>query len=798
MHRELHRLTTTTTGSIMLILFSLFAIGLAPASARDLYVDPANGDDVSGTGAKGNPWRTITFALSQTPSGNSTILLAPGIYGQGSGEVFPLDMQPGVSLLGSGFESTRIVGENIVDGAFCPTTSVTLDTTTQEAYFFSSLKIPAGVIVRARGDRPLELYVAGDVLIEGVLRLDGDPGEDGETDRARPSVGGTPGAGGGKGGDSKSGIRGASPVPNGGGEGGASGQFAPGGGGGAGHSRSGQSGRPVNVASGRGGVSYGSVEVDPLFAGSGGGGAGHYRNVGVEHSGGGGGGGGGAILIEASGTVTITGRIEANGGQGGRGGTPGSSGGAGGGGGGGGSGGAIKIRSRQMVLDGATLETRGGQGGITGGLGASPGSGGSDGRIRLEIPGGAVDLTGTTITPNPSLGSTEIASSPDLLRFLAGPDFGPGTRVVGVSLSRGRTGIALQATGGSSCRPRIRGCAVHECTTGILVESSDSGIAGPLLVSSYLYDNGIGLETRSNDSFVTAAITNLTATDNGIGYRQGSGAPGENLSILENSILWGNGDDLEGVTAAQVLRCDVQDGDFNGTNGNLSVDPLFVDRAARNLRLTSSSPLRDLGNPNALGLDGHDPDFETRTFDALADGQRLPDFGADEQGAPELLARAGSVDAAAGLVRDVLFVNGSPGSPQTRTLSLSPTEPVTIAISTSPSGPSPAPFVLFATVLPPEDQLLSPLPLFLGTMSFEIPLVGPANGTRTIVNTIPHPQAHPLLGRPLLQSPDAPTALHLDQGIGFLTDLTLQALILDLGSENGDAATTNTVVLRIE
>jgi len=59
----------------------------APNPARCAYAPPAGavyhvatgGSDLTGTGAAGNPWATITFALEQVPDG-STILVAPGTY----------------------------------------------------------------------------------------------------------------------------------------------------------------------------------------------------------------------------------------------------------------------------------------------------------------------------------------------------------------------------------------------------------------------------------------------------------------------------------------------------------------------------------------------------------------------------------------------------------------------------------------------------------------------------------------------------------------------------------------------
>ncbi|WP_170944132.1 DUF1565 domain-containing protein [Leptolyngbya sp. BC1307] len=75
------------------------------AGARDpatpyqtLYVDPDGGDDTA-TGVQNQPLRTVTHALAIAPP-NTVIVLAPGRYTQSTGEVFPLQLKPGVTIQG--------------------------------------------------------------------------------------------------------------------------------------------------------------------------------------------------------------------------------------------------------------------------------------------------------------------------------------------------------------------------------------------------------------------------------------------------------------------------------------------------------------------------------------------------------------------------------------------------------------------------------------------------------------------------------------------------------------------------
>ena len=63
-----------------------------------LYVNSQTGNN-AGNGSETAPFRTITHALTQA-NPNTIVKLAPGTYNQQSGEVFPLEMKPGVTLQG--------------------------------------------------------------------------------------------------------------------------------------------------------------------------------------------------------------------------------------------------------------------------------------------------------------------------------------------------------------------------------------------------------------------------------------------------------------------------------------------------------------------------------------------------------------------------------------------------------------------------------------------------------------------------------------------------------------------------
>ena len=76
------------------------------APAATLFIDSANGNDAAG-GTQAAPFKTISRALKQAKLGDR-IQLAPGTYSATSGEVFPLAIPAGVTVIGN--EATKGAG----------------------------------------------------------------------------------------------------------------------------------------------------------------------------------------------------------------------------------------------------------------------------------------------------------------------------------------------------------------------------------------------------------------------------------------------------------------------------------------------------------------------------------------------------------------------------------------------------------------------------------------------------------------------------------------------------------------
>jgi hypothetical protein len=201
-------------------------------------------------------------------------------------------LAPAGSLSAQTFDvgSTGALGDVVIDA------NTTIDLPPDGKLHYKSLTVNAGVRVsftRNVRNTPVFILSQGDVVVNGVINVngvvaannDGGRGGPGGFDGGKPGFSDTPpgsGYGPGAGGGGNNGCGGALDA--------AGGVFGS------------RPGHPLN------GQTYGNSFLVPLIGGSGGGGS-------VGSPGLGGGGGGGAILIASNTKVTVTGTIEARGGQ---------------------------------------------------------------------------------------------------------------------------------------------------------------------------------------------------------------------------------------------------------------------------------------------------------------------------------------------------------------------------------------------------------------------------------------------------------------------------------------------------
>jgi hypothetical protein len=133
------------------------------------------------------------------------------------------------------------------------------------------------------------------------------------------------------------------------------------------------------------------------------------------------------------------------------------------------------------------------------------------------------------------------------------------------------------------------------------VEIQDSVFVGNQSPSLWAFEFiGRGQITLKNNFFVANGVIEFSpdfgqlqvaAVNNSVLFNS-AGYSGRYISAggitMINDLLWGNGDDLNFmgsggvpvVTSQAITYCNVEDGDLNGLNGNISVNPDFVGRVA--------------------------------------------------------------------------------------------------------------------------------------------------------------------------------------------------------------------------
>lgn len=329
------------------------------------------------------------------------------------------------ALMASSTAAAFDSGSTGADGVFNPAVSQQITLPESGILQYQSVNIPSGVTITFKKNTlntPIQILVSGDMVVAGTIDIrgqDGKPtgsaGGGSQADDGLPGEGGPGGYAGGPGGDQDQSltpaiVRGGPGLGPGGGLGGN--ERGDGCYGGVYYHYAGKSAayavagstvwgngtwcsdaNAFNVAQ-----PYGSDALTPLIGGSGGGGG----RGGTSFPGSGGGGGGGALLIAVTGTLTLSGKIDATGGDGGD-----LAGSGAGGRGGGGSGGAIKLVATQfagagsLVADGGCVTINGNRRQDC----AANKYGASRGRIRVEADTvtytGSSSPTFSTGTPSP-------------------------------------------------------------------------------------------------------------------------------------------------------------------------------------------------------------------------------------------------------------------------------------------------------------------------------------------------------------------------------------------------------------
>jgi len=171
----------------------------------------------------------------------------------------------------------------------------------------------------------------------------------------------------------------------------------------------------------------------------------------------------------------------------------------------------------------------------------------------------------------------------------------------GVTAQTGSSGVAIRTWNSTTT---IRDCTCTGARNGI-----GADLTGSVKVINCLLTDNVNVGMYCGGT-VLVDVINCTVANNAV---NGIKFASKNQADLESSIFWGNSDDLwlSGSANVTARYCDVEDGDYNGTNGCISADPCFVGGPLHDHYLsqiaagqTANSPCVDAGNPTSpAGLD---------------------------------------------------------------------------------------------------------------------------------------------------------------------------------------------------
>ena len=166
----------------------------------------------------------------------------------------------------------------------------------------------------------------------------------------------------------------------------------------------------------------------------------------------------------------------------------------------------------------------------------------------------------------------------------------------------------------------------------------------------------------------------------------------------------------------------------------------------------------------------------------------------------EVFYRRGNVNAAAGEIGDVLFVNGSPGDPVARTLRLATSDPLEMRVERPPSKTSgTSKYAMYLWLRVPTAATVRTLPAGIGVTCLPTPLNGPGGPQpKRIANNIGYTGQLGAENWPGPPTSPAPAVLLSLVPVGRPITLFAQGLVLDSASVHGTVAVTNGIEVVVE
>jgi len=193
---------------------------------------------------------------------------------------------------------------------------------------------------------------------------------------------------------------------------------------------------------------------------------------------------------------------------------------------------------------------------------------------------------------------------------------------------------AISAGGGlynDSSSPRLTDCVFSNNNTGWGGGGIYNSSSSPTLINCMFSGNSattasFGSGGNGGGIYIGSSSTTLTnctfsgnsAVNDGGGIYNGSSSP-----TVTNCILWNNGSEIYNSSSALVVTYSIVEGGYSG-EGNLNLNPLFVDELNDDLRVYAGSPAIDAGN-NDVDIDANTAGIQPLPATDLAGNDRFFD-----------------------------------------------------------------------------------------------------------------------------------------------------------------------------
>ena len=179
--------------------------------------------------------------------------------------------------------------------------------------------------------------------------------------------------------------------------------------------------------------------------------------------------------------------------------------------------------------------------------------------------------------------------------------------------------------------PTVTNCTFNGNTANDYGGGMDNYSSNPMVNNCMFSSNSAAWGGGVFNWISNPTVTNCTFSGNSASNGGGMYSYDSSSPTLTNCIFWGNMlDQIHDENSTTTVSHSDVEGGWGGT-GNINADPLFVDAAAGDFRLSSSgSPCVDAGDNNAPNLPATDLMGKLRVVDGDRDGTATVDMGAYE------------------------------------------------------------------------------------------------------------------------------------------------------------------------